>query len=1139
MNNNYAPVAPFTVTSSSSLSQDVLMSSNILVDSESATPLAMLINPSSNGKPGNPQTEALGIINLTTGIQLCHITRISSNECGWQLNPLFPGITPLEVAAGTNRSGSSSAEVYTFFTDAEHLYYATLQSDVNQWSSLSQINIPAYKGMLNLKVTYSPLGTMVIYGNTSDGNLITLYTNLSAAPTPQICNLDGVLLSDSYQLCMTDESNWYLTVCENGEPVLYSGTLSSNNYESKNTVSVFQGQLGSVLLGYWSHAAEESTSAIWLFVNTSQQLQIWSMSGNDATGQLISAGENSISEAKGYVSLDGTLHIFFVDNTAAQGLWVLHQYPGANGWDSNNIPQFAPAIPIDAGISNLVCDALARETASFFAVNANDYSLRLHAQDAQTQLWQSYTLSTPDTATYEVSRFRTELNLIDANGIPVSNYEVTLNVSAGYSASDFAIAGAAVGIGTDPVTLTTDFSGKMTLAMLATNISAPQMELSATGLTTSFTFQPATALHTYLSGNSNDYNATNPNGALPVFDTAGQTLQNATTPNGTPLCTPPDGASLAVAAQAISTTGAVALNNNSPGANIAGFYISAPGFGNHTYRAFQTIGDLEDFKRQQLLGNVASLDSFWNDIEIFFGDILEGIKNGAMVIKDAVVSLADQIATFSLKIGNYIATGIKISIAGLEKAANFIVGVFQWIGTTLENVVEWLKALFDFGAIMQTAAVFKDCILAAPESIKKQVSTWNFDLDNWFTKQENTVNQAFESFKSAYSEQTFSGLPNYYSPGSSSNPTIKNASLSDFSTNVHHNWLMEKVINNAGNNSPVSPSGATPTWERFATLLDNSAGDFVQALTNLAKGLSAIMQDPNSFANVAIPDFITAIQDLTTALLSLCNAITTGFFAMVDELMDALLALLNIAIPIPPLQALWSYISGSNEPLTLASLFSLLAAFPATIIYKLLMGVNEVPFPNGSPYAQQLAPKETSASDSGWPYNTCYIIAGILEIIQVFPDAISDLAGDAPWPVTLFSTVNTGVIFMLTHPPLEDILATVLLIPCGIAIADLMLISKQITAPDNDKVNLLTTASGCLSLIYGVYEDVETNADPEKKAANILSPLPSVFAFLRISKIRDNPDLLGIPILVNCCFDFIGDVGSGASNLIDAVEGNN
>jgi secreted protein with Ig-like and vWFA domain len=88
----------------------------------------------------------------------------------------------------------------------------------------------------------------------------------------------------------------------------------------------------------------------------------------------------------------------------------------------------------------------------------------------------------------------------------------------------------------------------------------------------------------------------------------------------------------------------------------------------------------------------------------------------------------------------------------------------------------------------------------------------------------------------------------------------------------------------------------------------------------------------------------------------------------------------------------------------------------------------------------------------------------------------------------------------------------------------------------NDLVAFLCTAYGLAALGYGIYLDSTEKLKPGFAIANILLPLPSLFAWLTLSPIRLNVDLAPFAIGGNLLFDAVGYVGGGLELLLDTVQ---
>jgi len=81
------------------------------------------------------------------------------------------------------------------------------------------------------------------------------------------------------------------------------------------------------------------------------------------------------------------------------------------------------------------------DSPTLFALDASQYALRLHAQDAATMMLATGNVLQSSTEAYEVVRFRTEVPLVDSNGVAVPNYPVSLTVAPNYSACEIWAAG--------------------------------------------------------------------------------------------------------------------------------------------------------------------------------------------------------------------------------------------------------------------------------------------------------------------------------------------------------------------------------------------------------------------------------------------------------------------------------------------------------------------------------------------------------------------------------------------------------------------------------------------------------------------------------------------------------------------------
>lgn len=1136
---SYTPPTPFHVSLQSVMSQDVVATTRILVDSTSPAPVAPFVNPSTS------ETEALVISKVGDGgqSQICHVARDRGTDGGWALEPLFGGTSAAEVAAGTAYPGTGSAALYGFYRTSSGLNVTQLGADGSTWGTPQSIS--GGDGS-HLRVAYSPGGRLVLYGSDGNGDLVTAYqTGIGGSFSATVCSMDGALSGGDFQLCLTDETTWTVAANVDGKPYLFTGQLGATEYSGKE-VTKFTGTLEQIVLGYWS---DEQNTLMYLFVDDDHALHVWSSNDANPAPVVQPIPNSTVVGATGHVGADGSLNIYSIDDAQGdeQGLWVLHQ-SSRNPWNDDGTPNWAPYIAIDKGVKAVVGDANPADAPALFALDAGDFSLRFHAQDPLTSMWMSGTVLQSAVEAFEVVRFRTEINLTDDNGNPVQQ-PVTVSVAEGDSATEIWVAGTIYPVDSQTeVQLTTDVAGKVTIAVHATaGMATPALVLNTAGLAQSVTFRPCEPVHTYLSGQGT-LNPTSPNGPLPVFDAAGTTLKGAKV-DGKSLAPKAKGALAGTAAAAIRNTALVGLGT--PPVGIAGYAGSLNEANGAEFTVFRTPEELQAHLTLLHGGAEDEPEGFGDELSDFFGDVWEGIKNGAIKIWHFAVDVADKVAHFVAQIGKEIARGVKLGLKGLEQAASFISGVFAALAAEIEKVIDWLKALFDFGAIWRTKMALEEALLAAPAYVTKATDLGKQLADNWFTTQKAQVDKAFAALEQQYSGQTFGGQKNWQQPGSgpSTQPIAGSASPSDFTNNVHHNWLQDKVSSYTPADSGIKADLVDDSWDDFAKLVHESAEDFLAACSDFCKGFEDTVTNPTKFSSLGLQDFLKAANELIDALLTLCDAIVAAFAAIVESAMDSLGTLLTTELQLGFLNSLWAWLAKTagypdDSKLTMAALMSLLPAFPATVIYKLIEGVANEPFPSGKfPTGHELeAMGNASPLAVVMPY-ACRLISAIMQLVYLIPAMISDTLGNkSPKVLTAISIGFSAGIWVLANgypdlTPNEWLNGSLLLIfVCGMALWVVMYF-KVVQDNIADIADVLISVIGVGKLIVTIVAIVEgAVANAEDAIAKVLLTLPSIFGFLNMSTFRDDPESAAGAIAANLIFDFVGYVGGGAIEMIEVVN---
>jgi hypothetical protein len=1142
----YTPQLPLRATWNSVLSQDVVMTDTVPVDTASPSPVAVFVNPKAAG--GQPATEAVVITPGKEGGQLCHVARDQSTDAGWRLQPLFGGRVASEVAGGTTLARTEDASVHVFFQDDQGLQVTQLQADGRTWVDPVHVD----KGVhANLRVAYSPSGLLVLYGSTPEGDLLTAHQEQVGGPFKStVCSMNGALLGGDCSLCLTNDHSWALVANVNGKPAAYTGVLGGTECTPYGQADDYPGTLEEVILGYWSN---QQNSLVFLFVDDDRSLHSWSSDAQFSTPVATPIPNSKVKLAAGYVQHGDegdTLSLYSIDDQ--EQLWVLHQDPDQPWDDDDGSPRWSPPIALDREVVAVSADMNPAHSPTLFAIQAGDAALRVHAKDPLTGMWRSGSVLQAGSEMFEIERFRTEVNLVDGKGNPLPNHPVTLTLQENQSAADLWIQGTTHQVTSQgPLKVTTDSTGKLSFAILTgAGLAAPTLNLQGDGLPGSHSIAPAGPLHEYLSGNGT-LNPTNPGGPLPTFDADGSTLTAARV-NGKALSGPVQtNKDLAgVAASAVRNTAQLGLNKSLEG-GAAGYVLDLSDRAAPRFELLETRErlELELDRLQKQAGDGVGIS--WGDIEKWGGDVWEGMKNGAIRIKNAVVDAAKKVATFAVEIGEFAAKGVSLAVHGLEQAAHFIAGVLQGIEAAVENVIKWLRAVFDFGAIWRTKKAFQEALLTTPDYVKALTGKAGKAGDGWFGKQKTTVNGHFEKLRTNYAGRSFSQLPGWQQPGqgSSGNAVVGGTSPADLTSNVHHNWLQDKVSAGAPQDLGVAADMSVQSpWQTFGSKLSAVQGDFVKAVEAFKDGVEAIIKDPTSISSVGISDFLEGIEKIVDAALDLADAMLQGLVALTTSVMDALKRLLQTTLELGPLNKLWAWLAkeadcASDGELTVAALMALFGAFPTTLAYKLVAGVESEPFPDGK------LPTPTSGGLLGAMPRGCLIAAAALRVFSLVPASMSDMLGMlAPRWLTIVNLGITIIIWGLSHgfPPLSDlqwevaaaVVATLLWLAPAVyiiveAVAETLLRAIKMLAGDIGAV--ASTFSGFASLILGAVQDAMGGAEGYLASANILLPLPSVFSFLNMSVFQGDP-LSEVFTLCKLLMNFIGYLGGGILQLLDAAS---
>jgi hypothetical protein len=191
------PPGPYTISSDSRMSEDFILTADILLDASTANPLAAVRSADGRWTP-------LAVI---PGKGLVHVAQEQNSHSGWDLLPMPSGAAATEVVATLDGTGVSHA----FFQDGTNTYHSALGDD-GTWSVPDQLPPAASLAVANVPLTNEPVAIGI-----TDGNLLFVRKNWSSGlweGTP--CDMQGALVGAQVVLSMIENHNWTLAAVAGG-----------------------------------------------------------------------------------------------------------------------------------------------------------------------------------------------------------------------------------------------------------------------------------------------------------------------------------------------------------------------------------------------------------------------------------------------------------------------------------------------------------------------------------------------------------------------------------------------------------------------------------------------------------------------------------------------------------------------------------------------------------------------------------------------------------------------------------------------------------------------------------------------------------------------------------------------------------
>jgi len=854
----------------------------------------------------------------------------------WQRQVVPPGLPSTfggditEVVVITN-SGSPSA----FYVQGGQLFMCNFAEGAWQEALVvGNSEGSPIGGCSGLTVAQDDQGLMFVHAATGEGLVV---ANTPGVPAASVYSSKVPLTGNSVQVSASSDQWIVLVAIANSSDLFVSLGSATNPTKSFEQVKAsgmpqsFQSLVPAARSNPYYALAIDAVGDVWFISGLAPQNNKISLTFQQLTGGTTNSLIGQVTAISSTLPAGASpIQVFAVSN---QQLWLMRS---GEPYYGNNWMTFHPlgdlSTFVGAGVGTIgMMDLWFLDTDSF---------LNRLWQDPVSGNWIAQPVLQPDIGEAEptyVSQYVTQLTVENTSpnwppGAPAAGVPIIVS----------AVEPVAVWVdGTQynvdegqPATLTTDPFGRITFETIALGLHTAQL-----------TFTPPAGTGTALSV----YPPLLAHNILAALDSQGKTLnaaqattQTVPTAVSAPLVSSQNQVNSASASQTITGTIQLqATNGVGPGTvNPPG--LSAQARGNEHIRELMrgkivstrmVAGPDGSTERLELLGD------FWSDLLNFAEDVFHAIENGVIDVVNVVVTDTIEITLSIAKFGQHL---VSLAVQTIHDVENAFITAFRWVVVEVEQVINWLKELFDWTDIVNAGKVMAYTVSAFLSSVTSYVTPVGSNpsplqayIDGKFTTWKTDINNALTSL--AGNNQPLS----QYAPGTPTQPpdAYNNGSASSQSRGNFAHRHAQSYVQNGG--VLVAPGGDTSQLSGLNSVGSRTQSQNGPALQSFSTNLQGAMQNPSSLINSAVSDLLLILKDVIDAALDAAQWLADEMVKVAAAALAAFQSGLEAALNIPVLTWLFNALTG--ESLTLLNLFCLIFAFPTTIIYKLFNN-NQAPF---------------------------------------------------------------------------------------------------------------------------------------------------------------------------------------------------
>jgi len=297
--------------------------------------------------------------------------------------------------------------------------------------------------------------------------------------------------------------------------------------------------------------------------------------------------------------------------------------------------------------------------------------------------------------------------------------------------------------------------------------------------------------------------------------------------------------------------------------------------------------------------------------------MVEGVAGAAGGVKTLIVTTIDDA-------GNKFASVLQ----SVEDAINFVSAILSKLGAAISDIVNFIKELFNWSDIVQTATVIQSVAAQVPAVLGTMLTQIETRIGAGIDAAKNYIDTTLQTQLAQLGEgATFNSL----SAGTKQSPP----------GNIQSNYLNSMYVANAAKTQDTGQLDLDPTvMANLTTQMNLSFSSTATADLQSAGATAAsnFVSSPDALLRAALADVLTACHDVLDKAIELFRTALSGLFGLLIGGIDAAFAICQKKIEIPLLTTFFeSVVLQHKGTFSLLSLVSVAAAIPFTVAYKLVM----------------------------------------------------------------------------------------------------------------------------------------------------------------------------------------------------------